>query len=133
MKSYKFNEGLRIEAKKQCEYIQKIGILTHARPNGEGLDYVKELKGEGLKLVGEVLAQLENRISSGVHIETELKNEIRDIAQEIVLGWIVDDGIRNRGHRKGLFHEMHHYFGAYCLIDAEGTVICAVEFSTLPL
>jgi len=133
LKPYKFNYGLSLEAKKQCIYISKIGILTHARPNGEGLDYVKKLKGDGLKLVGEVLAQLNNRITPGDYEKVELQRKISDIAQEIVLGWIVDDGIKDRGHRKGLFHEMHNYFGAYCLIDESGTVICAVEFSTLPL
>ena len=65
MKAYKFSEGLKLEAKKQCEYIQRIGILTHARPNGQGLDYVKKLKGNGIRLVGEVLAQLDNRITPG--------------------------------------------------------------------
>ena len=133
MKPYKFNEGLKQEAKKQCEYIQKVDILTHARPDGEGLSYVMKLKGNGLKLVGEVLAKLENKITPGKYSDAELKKEIQDIAQEIVLGWIVDDGIKDRGHRKGLFHELHNYFGAYCLIDMHGTVICAVELSTLPM
>ena len=92
-----------------------------------------KLKGNGLKLVGEVLAKLENKITPGEYSDAGLKKEIQDIAQEIVLGWIVDDGIKDRGHRKGLFHELHNYFGAYCLIDMYGTVICAVELSTLPM
>ncbi len=133
MKPYKYDKGLKLEAKKQCEYIQEIGILTHARPHGNGLDYVQNLKGNGLKMVGEVLAKLENKITPGRYSENEIKDSIQDIAQEIVLGWIVDDGILDRGHRKGLFHELHNYFGAYCLITVKGTVICAVEFSTLPM
>jgi len=130
---YTYEKSLRAEAKKQCEYIFRSGNFSHDRPDGKGLSYVKKLKGEGLMLVGEVLAKLDNKITSGEYNKTELNTQIRAIAQEIVIGWIVDDGIPKRGHRSAIFHEQHKYFGAYCLIDEKGTVICAVEFSTLPM
>lgn len=130
---YTYEKGLRAEAKKQCEYIFRSGNFSHDRPDGKGLSYVKKLKGDGLMLVGEVLAKLDNKIAPGQYNNTELNAKISAIAQEIVTGWIVDDGIPNRGHRSAVFHKEHKYFGAYCLIDENGTVICAVEFSTLPL
>lgn len=130
---YSYNSGLQNEAKKQCEYILSSGKFSHDRPDGKGLSYVENLKGEGLMLVGEVLAKLDERLPPKEYEKHELKANLRAISQEIVVGWIVDDGIPNRGHRTAIFHEQHKFFGAYCLIEENGTVICAVEFATLPI
>ena len=129
LKPYMYNKRLRFEARKHCEYLSRTGRFTHDRAGGKDMDYLDDLEDAVSRRIAEILALRRFRIFPGEYSKQNLDKEINEVAQEIVLGWIVDDGIWNRGHRDAIFDSGLNRFGAYCLVDEKGNVICAVEFS----
>jgi uncharacterized protein YkwD len=128
-----FNKRLRLEAKKHCEYLNKIGKITHDRAGGKDADYIMDLIDSSSKYTGEILASIRLGTFPGEHEKKYLAKRINKHAQEIVLGWIIDDGIWNRGHRDAIFDIVYNRFGAYCHVDEKDCgIICAVEFSNKP-
>lgn len=133
LEPYMFNKRLRIEAKKHCEYLNRTGKFTHDRAGGKDASYIKDLIDSSAKITGEVLALRHIGIFPGEFEKKYLTKRIKVLAQEILLGWIVDDGIWNRGHRDAIFDTIYNRFGAYCHInEKDGGIICAVEFSNSP-
>jgi uncharacterized protein YkwD len=53
----------------------------------------------------------------------------RHTAREIVLALIVDDGVRNRGHRKNIFNPAYNVAGAAYGPHARFGSVCSVDFA----
>ncbi len=54
----------------------------------------------------------------------------RHTAREIVLGLIVDDGVRGRGHRKNIFNPTYNVAGAAYGPHARFGSVCSIDFAS---
>lgn len=53
----------------------------------------------------------------------------RKTAREVVLGLIIDDGTRDRGHRKNIFNPKFNYAGAAFGPHARFRTVCTIDFA----
>jgi hypothetical protein len=54
----------------------------------------------------------------------------RHTAREIVLALIVDDGVRDRGHRKNIFNPTYNVAGAAYGSHARFGSVCSIDFAS---
>ena len=70
--------------------------------------------------------------SSGENIGSDFKVEGRDHALQTVMGLIIDDGVKSRGHRKNIFSTDFKYVGIASRVQGD-KIITVMDFHSSKL
>ena len=105
------SNGLTAVASDQLKDLQENVTLGHKGKDGSLLD-VRMLK------FGTVGVNYAENISYGA-----------DKARDIVLAFIIDDGVKSRAHRKNIFSSDFNIFGVACGKEKRGEFLCVTEFA----
>ena len=109
--SYEISGGLSKVARQQLADLQENPKLKHLGKDGSDLE-MRLLK---IGFPGSAIAE---NISYRA-----------DIAREVILNMIIDDGIKSRSHRKNIFSQSFKLFGIACGLASDKTTLCVAEFA----
>ncbi|MDQ2694067.1 MAG: CAP domain-containing protein, partial [Pseudomonadota bacterium] len=105
------SEGLSKAAADLVEYAGPRGLIGHEGKEGSRVWDRVERYGQWQRTVSE-------NISYGP-----------DEARQIVLGWIIDDGVADRGHRKNLFRDALRVTGTACGPHESYGTMCVATYA----
>jgi len=108
------NAGLARAAKDLCDYLGKKGIVSDSDDRGADMSARAERHGEWLDAIGE-----------NIHYGDHASN----IGTSIVLDWIIDDGVKARGHRLNVFSDQFNVVGIASAPHRKFGRVCVATFA----
>jgi uncharacterized protein YkwD len=106
-----FSDGLLKVARNHYADIKDNFSLGHTGRDGSNLE-------KRMQKIGEAGRDVAENLSYGAAT-----------AREVVLAWIIDDGIKSRAHRKVVFNRNFKLFGVACGKNSKNESICVAEFA----
>lgn len=107
----KVSKGLSMGAKDHVRDLLLKGQSGHRGSDGSSTEQRVNRYGDWMDKIGENIAYDGNS------------------AREVVIGWIIDDGVKTRGHRMNIFNPLHRIAGVAAGDGAKRETLCVTTFA----
>jgi len=112
--SMSFSDGLSSAARDLAVFAGVTGSITDCDGDGAGMDKRAERYGEWIDCIGE---------------NVYYGNHPSNTGTSIVMDWIIDNGIENKGHRNNIFSEKFTTVGVHYGVHKKHGFVCVATFA----